>query len=216
MLWLVLNGFITVSPAAVASSWLFSACKSWDREQERDRRWWVHTRLTTWCCNICNGRVWSLECDAGNSATQIGGGGGGALKIFVVGKFVVLGSAGDCAYFLGAFAKSRKANISFVMSVRPHGTTRLPLHGFWWGLIFELIFRKSVEKIQVSLRYDKNDGYCTWRCFHIYDNISLNKWEIFQINFLDKIKTQFVFSGFFFFFWRSCRGGARQATDDII
>jgi hypothetical protein len=31
----------------------------------------------------------------------------------------------------------RKATISFVMSVCPHGTTRLPLDGFWWTLIFE-------------------------------------------------------------------------------
>jgi hypothetical protein len=31
---------------------------------------------------------------------------------------------------LGAFAKLRKANISFVISVRPHGTARLPLEGF--------------------------------------------------------------------------------------
>jgi len=36
--------------------------------------------------------------------------------------------------FLEAFAKLRKATISFAMSVclsvRPHGTTRLPLNGF--------------------------------------------------------------------------------------
>jgi hypothetical protein len=32
--------------------------------------------------------------------------------------------------FLSAIAKSRKAAVSFVMSVRPHGTTRLPLDGF--------------------------------------------------------------------------------------
>jgi hypothetical protein len=31
---------------------------------------------------------------------------------------------------LGAFAKFRKATINFVMSVRPHGTIRLPLEGF--------------------------------------------------------------------------------------
>jgi len=31
---------------------------------------------------------------------------------------------------LGAFAKLRQTTMSFVMSVRPHGTTRLPLHGF--------------------------------------------------------------------------------------
>ena len=39
--------------------------------------------------------------------------------------------------FLGPFAKLRKATISFVMSVCPHGTTRLPLNGFCWNLIFE-------------------------------------------------------------------------------
>jgi hypothetical protein len=31
---------------------------------------------------------------------------------------------------LGAFAKLQKATISYVMSVCPHGTTRLPLDGF--------------------------------------------------------------------------------------
>jgi len=32
--------------------------------------------------------------------------------------------------FLGAFSKLRKATIRFIMSVRPHGTTRPPLDGF--------------------------------------------------------------------------------------
>ena len=45
------------------------------------------------------------------------------------------------AQFLGAFSKLQKVTISFVMSVRssvrPHGTTRLPLGGFSWNLIFE-------------------------------------------------------------------------------
>ena len=36
---------------------------------------------------------------------------------------------------LGAFAKFRKAAISFVMSVCPHGTARHPLDGFSWNLI---------------------------------------------------------------------------------
>jgi len=43
--------------------------------------------------------------------------------------------------FLDAFAKLRKETISFVKSVRPyvlsHGTTRLPLHGVLWNLIFD-------------------------------------------------------------------------------
>jgi len=32
--------------------------------------------------------------------------------------------------FSGAFAKLRKTSISFVMSVHPQGTARLPLDGF--------------------------------------------------------------------------------------
>jgi hypothetical protein len=39
-------------------------------------------------------------------------------------------------------------------------------------LIKHDIFRKSVEKIQVSLKSDKNNGYLTWRRFQIYDNIA--------------------------------------------
>jgi hypothetical protein len=59
--------------------------------------------------------------------------------------------------FWRASAKLQKATISFVMSVRPHGTTRLILNGFSWNVIS--IFRKSVNKIQVSLKSDKNNGY---------------------------------------------------------
>ena len=33
------------------------------------------------------------------------------------------------------------------------------------------VFRESVEKIQVSLKSDKNNGHFTWRDFHIYDDI---------------------------------------------
>ena len=45
------------------------------------------------------------------------------------------------------------------LSVCPHGTTRLPLDRY-------------VEKIQVSLKYDKNNGYFMGRHVHIY--ISFN------------------------------------------
>ena len=69
--------------------------------------------------------------------------------------------------------------VSFVMSVclsvfRPHGTTQLPTNRFTSNLIFQCFFRKSVEKIQVSLKSDNNNGYFTFKRFHIYDNISLN------------------------------------------
>jgi hypothetical protein len=35
-------------------------------------------------------------------------------------------------------------------------------------------FRTSVQKIQVSLKSDKNDGYCTWSSACIFDDISLS------------------------------------------
>jgi hypothetical protein len=34
--------------------------------------------------------------------------------------------------------------------------------------------QKSVDKIEVSLKSDKKNGYFTWRPLYIYDNISLN------------------------------------------
>ena len=42
-------------------------------------------------------------------------------------------------------------------SVCPHGTTRLPLDGFWLNFIFET-FRKSVAKVQVCLKSTKTTG----------------------------------------------------------
>ena len=54
-------------------------------------------------------------------------------------------SLGTLQRFLVAFAKFRTATVSFSMSdctsVRPDGTTRLPVGGFSWNLIFEY-FRK--------------------------------------------------------------------------
>jgi hypothetical protein len=50
--------------------------------------------------------------------------------------------------------------------------------GFHWADIHEIWylrgFRKSVEKLQVSLKYYKNNGYFTWRRIYISGNISLN------------------------------------------
>ena len=70
--------------------------------------------------------------------------------------------------FLGTFGKLRKATISLVVSVRPHGTTRLPLDGFSWN--FLSIFPKSVEKNQVLLTSANNNGQFSY----LFDNISLN------------------------------------------
>jgi len=43
-------------------------------------------------------------------------------------------------------------------------------HEIW----YMKIFRKSVEKINESLKSDMNNGYSTWRPMYIYNNISLN------------------------------------------
>ena len=75
--------------------------------------------------------------------------------------------------FLGAFAKLRKATTSLAMSVSPHGTTRLPLDGFLRNFIFEY-FWKICREIQVSLKYDNNNGYLTRRPMNISYHISLS------------------------------------------
>jgi hypothetical protein len=112
-------------------------------------------------------------------------------------KFVTLRqiSEDDCRHrfcslnvdsILGTFEKLRNATISFVMSVCPHGTTRLPLDGFGWNLIFEK-FWESVGIIQNSLKSDKNNRYFTWRRFYIFDHISLNSPLLRMRNVLDKL-----------------------------
>jgi len=59
---------------------------------------------------------------------------------------------------------------SSCLSVRPNGTTRPPLDGFSWNLIFEFFSRNSVEIIQLI---NNNIGYFTWRPIYIFDHISL-------------------------------------------
>ena len=107
-------------------------------------------------------------------------------------------------YFIGAFAKFRKATISFFMSVRlfilPHATTRLPLDVFSWNLRVR-IFLKSFEKIQVSLKSDKNKGYFTWRpvyiLYHILLISSYNE-KCFRQKVVEKNETHILFSVTFF------------------
>ena len=102
-------------------------------------------------------------------------------------------------HFLGAFTKLRKATISFVMSVRMEqlGSHWADFHEIW----YLRIFRKSVAKIQVSLKSDKNKGYFTWRPTYIFLSYLAHfflEWEMFQTKVVEKIKTHFMFSIFFF------------------
>jgi hypothetical protein len=72
--------------------------------------------------------------------------------------------------FLGAFAKSWKASC---LSVRL--CLRAGQLGFHWTDFHEIwylrTFRKFIEKIQVSLKSDKNNGYFTWIPIYIFNHI---------------------------------------------
>jgi hypothetical protein len=67
------------------------------------------------------------------------------------------------SYVLGAFAKLRRATISFNVSVCP--TFLMEQLGSHWKdyheSLYMKIFRKSVKKTQVSLKSDKNNGSFT-------------------------------------------------------
>jgi hypothetical protein len=47
---------------------------------------------------------------------------------------------------------------------------------------FGSIFRKSAEKIKVSLKSDENNWYITWRPIYIYANISLNSFRMRNVS----------------------------------
>jgi len=140
-----------------------------------------------------------------------GGGGGGGLKtpppppphtrdILATSEFRIFYP------LLGAFASTLgKVTASSCLSLHPsalmHGTAGVPLDVFsWnltcfffrksvekiqvslklrrieghWNLTSVFFFRKSVEKIQVSLKLRRIEGHFTWRTMYICDSISLD------------------------------------------
>ena len=80
------------------------------------------------------------------------------------------------------------------MSVRP--SVRMEQLGCHWTdfveILYLVFFRKSAEKIQVSLESDKNNGYSTtWTRFHNCENISVNysyNKKYFKKKFVQKTK----------------------------
>jgi hypothetical protein len=112
-------------------------------------------------------------------------------------------------HFLCAFTKLRKVTISFAMSVRP--SVRMEQLGYHWTDFHEIwylrIFRKSVEKIQVSLNSVKNNVHFTWILIYVFDHISLNSSRMRNVSdkmYRENQNTHFVFNNFFFF-WKSYR-----------
>jgi hypothetical protein len=76
--------------------------------------------------------------------------------------------------FLGVFRKSAKNDCCPSVRVKQLGSHWTDFDETWYLTFFYI---KSVDKIQVSLKSDKNNGYFTWRRFHICDNISLNSFQ---------------------------------------
>jgi hypothetical protein len=67
-----------------------------------------------------------------------------------------------CRYFLGAFAKLRKDTTNSAMSVRPSAwNNSAPTGRILMKVNIEDLSKKKDEKIQVSLKVDKNNGYFT-------------------------------------------------------
>ena len=72
--------------------------------------------------------------------------------------------------------------------------------GSHWTEFYEIlylsIFTKSVEKIQISLKCGKNNGYFTWRTIDIYSYLAqfFLEWETFQTKVVENVKTQIPFS----------------------
>ena len=81
------------------------------------------------------------------------------LEYLIMGP-ILTGGVDLCA-ILGVFAKLRKATISFVVSVHPHGT-RLPLDGFSLRFVFEY-FSEICHKIHLSLKSSKKNWHITLR-----------------------------------------------------
>jgi hypothetical protein len=130
-------------------------------------------------------------------------------------------------WFPGAFTKLRKTFISFVISVRLSVClcVRIKKSASHWSEFHEIwyfcIFRKFVEKIQLSSKSDENYGYFTCKPTYILSYLvqSFLEWEMFHTKVVEKIRTHIFYSAIYFRkscrLWgnveKYCRAG--QATD---
>jgi hypothetical protein len=74
---------------------------------------------------------------------------------------------------LGAFAKLRKAPVSSITSVRPRGTTPLPLDGFSWNLVLEDFLKICLENSDLVKIFTRIRVLYTFMIiFHSMRNVS--------------------------------------------
>ena len=103
---------------------------------------------------------------------------------------------------------------------------RMEQLGFHWTDFHEIwylsTFRKSIEKLQVSLNSDRNNGYFALRPRRNYDDTRLER-EMFHTKVVQKTKLTYYVQ-YFFFLRKSCRlwdnvnkhYRAEPATDDSV
>ena len=105
--------------------------------------------------------------------------------------------------FLGSSAKLREATVSFLMSVRPRGTTRLPNGRIFVKFDIFNIFRKNLPRnfeFHSNLTTVTCTLHSTHRPIYISAHISLStsySKKKFQTKFLEKFETHFLFRKFF-------------------
>ena len=94
----------------------------------------------------------------------------------------------------------RKVCLSIRLSFRMENTSAPTGHIFVEFNIW-VFFQKSVDKVQVSLRSNKNSGYFTWISIHIFLYLAqfFLECKMFQRNFLVKFKAHISRSVTFFF-----------------
>ena len=109
---------------------------------------------------------------------------------FLCHNFFSCSNVDKLLYFIG-IASSR---LSVRMELGSHWADSHEIWYLW-------IFRKSVEKVQVSLKSDKNKGYFTWRPISFLSYLAhfLLECEMFQTKAVQKIKTHTLCSVTFFF-----------------
>jgi len=108
------------------------------------------------------------------------------------------------------------ASPSVRLSVRMEqfGSNFTDFHEIW----YLRICRTSVEKIQFSLKSDRNIGYFAWKLMYIilsYLTHFFSEWEMFQTKSCrENQNTHFVFGTTFLVFRKSCR--LRDKVENIV
>ena len=102
--------------------------------------------------------------------------------------------------FLGASTNLRLASVSFVTSLRPHRTTRLPIDRFSWNLILEYFSKICQGNWRFLIKSDKNNEYFTWIRIYVYNNLTEFVVErgTFQTRVVEKIKIRILWLNNFF------------------